>query len=365
MSSDNTNTNANADLKVKKPALSGKFSKFMVFSHWFIDRLALAGTIDETATSAARDSINLFATPEEQNQLFELFFAQLKDSTKSMKALIKLHNKPPKAKKEKVVKEKADKKPRAKKGGEVVLDKQDQLVAEIVAAAQADIPTGAKKRIIKRKTNALETPPTEVAPVEVAPVEVALIAEVATVELAPVEAAPIAQPKKKSTKKSDGNDSDAETKKAEKAAEKAAKDAEKAAEKAAKDAEKAAEKAAKDAEKAAEKAAKDADKAAKAAEKSAKKAAKPTKSAKTDAKTDAKTNAKTNLPNNDNENNHNDNDDNDDNDDELHLQIFTFNGQTYLIDNLFNLYRHDSINNDNDISSIGTFDHNNQTITLF
>jgi hypothetical protein len=351
MSSDNTNANANADLKVKKPALSGKFSKFMVFGHWFIDRLALAGTIDETATSAARDSINLFAAPEEQNQLFELFFEQLKDSTKSMKALIKLHNKPPKAKKEKVVKEKADKKPRAKKGCDVVLDKQDELVAEIVAAAQADIPTGAKKRIIKRKTNAVETAPTEVA----------LIAEVATVEVAPVEAAPIAEPKKK---KSDGNDSDAETKKAEKAAEKAAKDAEKAVEKAAeklaKDAEKAVEKAAKDAEKAVEKAAKDNEKAAekaakdneKAAEKAAKKAAKPTKSPKTDAKTDAKTN----LPNNQN----------DDNDDELHLQIFTFNGQTYLIDKLFNLYLHDSINNnDNDISSIGTFDHNNQTIHLF
>ena len=317
MSADNTNTNTNADLKVKKPALSGKFSKFMVFGHWFIDRLALAGTIDETATSAARDNIHLFAQPEEQNQLFELFFAQLKDSTKSMKALIKLHNKPPKAKKEKVVKEKADKKPRAKKGGDVVLDKQDQLVAEIVAAAQADIPTGAKKRIIKRKTNTVET----------APAEVALIAEV----VAPAEVAPIAEPKKKSTKKSDGNDSDAETKKAEKAA--------------------------KDAEKAAEKAAKDAAKAAKDVEKASKKAAKPTKSTKTDAKTDAKTN------DNDNDN------DNDDNHDELHLQIFQFNAKTYLIDKLFNLYDHDSINDNdndnNDISSIGTFDHINQTIHLF
>ena len=78
MSADNINANTNTDLKVKKPALSGKFSKFMVFGYWFIDRLALAGTIDETATSAARDSINLFATPDEQNLFFELFFEQLK-----------------------------------------------------------------------------------------------------------------------------------------------------------------------------------------------------------------------------------------------------------------------------------------------
>jgi len=136
--------------KVKKITLAGKYSKFLVFGHWFIQRL----NADEAVVAAARDTLQMFLSPEEQNQMFDLFFNELKTSTAEMKALIKQHNKPPpKAKKEKKVKEPSEKKPKAKgkKATEVVTDPQDALVAEIVAAAQTEIAPGAELRTLLRK----------------------------------------------------------------------------------------------------------------------------------------------------------------------------------------------------------------------
>ena len=144
-------SNTNVETAVtKKITLAGKYNKFMVYGSWFVDRLAAAGTIDETATAAARVQLGVFDQPEKQNEMFDLFFSNIKDYTKSMKTLIKEHNKPPpKAKKEKVIKEKAEKKPKGKK--QTVSDPQDELVAEIVAAAQSEIPPGAEKRTVLRK----------------------------------------------------------------------------------------------------------------------------------------------------------------------------------------------------------------------
>jgi hypothetical protein len=140
--------NTTADAKIKKITLAGKYTKFMVFGHWFIQRL----NADETVAAAARDTLKMFASPEEQNQMFDLFFSELKTSTTEMKALVKQHNKPPpKPKKEK--KEPSEKKTKAKgkKVTDVVTDPQDALVAEIVAAAQTEIAPGAEQRVVLRK----------------------------------------------------------------------------------------------------------------------------------------------------------------------------------------------------------------------
>ena len=152
-----TNVETVATAVAKKITLAGKYSKFMVFGSWFVDRLAAAGTIDETATAAARAQICLFDQPEKQNEMFDLFFADIKDCTKSMKSLIKEHNKPPKAKKEKVIKEK---KPKAskKKPSETLSDPQDELVAEIVAAAQSDICHGDDIKSVIRKGQGAAAP---------------------------------------------------------------------------------------------------------------------------------------------------------------------------------------------------------------
>jgi len=320
---------------IKKIVLSSKFSKFLVFGHWFIDRLAISGTIDDAHIAPLRDQLNLFSDPEIQNQMFELFFEQLKDSTKSMKSIIKLHNKPVKAKKEKTI---TDKKPRVKKTTDIVLDKQEQLVADIVAAAQADIPTGEKKRIIKRKpkNDTVAQPTTEPTTEPVAaqpttqPVAQPVTAQPTTepttepvtaqpttepttepVTDKPMPPAPPTSPVVKKTKKLDPDA---------KAAEALAKKAATAL----------AKKAAKDAEVLAKKAAKDAEKASK---KTAPKTAQPLQL-------------------------------DDDNDDEIHLQSFSFDDKQYLIDSLYNLYSVESVNLEN-FSSIGTFNPNTLQITLF
>ena len=273
-------SNTNVETAVtKKITLAGKYTKFMVYGSWFVDRLAAAGTIDETATAAARVQLGVFDEPEKQNEMFDLFFANIKDSTKSMKTLIKEHNKPPpKAKKEKVVKEKAEKKPKGKK--QTVSDPQDELVAEIVAAAQSEIPPGAEKRTVLRKGEPTVPPNPLPSSEDVAVAEGAVVTEV----VEPV--------KKKVVKKAAVDDADAaEAKKAAKALEaetkKAAKIAEDEAKKAAKALEAETKKATEDPEtkKAAKAAEVEAKKAAKAAEDEAKKA---TKAAEVEAKKAAK-----------------------------------------------------------------------------
>jgi len=271
------NTVTNTVVADKKITLAGKYTKFLVCGYWSIDRLLAAGIIDEATADTARVELCLFAGPEKQNEMFDLFFAGLKDSTKSMKALIKEHNKPPpKAKKEKVIKEK---KPKGSKKL-TVCDPQDELVAEIVAAAQTEISPGAEKRTVVRKGEPTVPPFPLPSSEDVAVAQDAVVTE--TVE--PVKkkvvkkGAPAVPPNPLPLTVVD----DAEAKKATKAAEDEAKKAAKAAEDEAKKAAKALEaetkKAAKVAEDEAKKVAKAAEdedkKATKAAEVEAKKAAK-------------------------------------------------------------------------------------------
>jgi len=154
--------------KANKPKkLSGKYEKFLVFGYWFVEQLKQKNiAVDETVL---HQQLTMFSSVEEQTQYFEAFFEQIKTSTKSMKAVIKEHNKPP-AKAKKTKKEPTDKPPaakktngRKKKNAEVINDKQDELVAELVAAAQTEevheLPVDDKpKRKYSRKP---KTKPTE------------------------------------------------------------------------------------------------------------------------------------------------------------------------------------------------------------
>jgi hypothetical protein len=280
--------------KVKTPTLSGKYIKFLVFGHWFVDRLAVTRAIDEATTEAVREQLELFAGVAKQTEMFDLFFAELKDSTKSMKALIKRHNTPPKEKKTRVKAgtdgvETEKKRGRKKKVTEVVHDKQDDLVAEIVAATQdaggapprtppADVESSAttpQEEGGVRDSDAIATAKKKYVRKSEKKVAEPVIEQIAepVVVVAPVEPL-VAEPvKKKVVKKTD----------AEKLAEKTAKDAEKLAEKTAKDAEKLAEKEKKDAEKLTKKTA---DKPAKDAKKTADKPAKSKKDKNADKNSD-------------------------------------------------------------------------------
>jgi septal ring factor EnvC (AmiA/AmiB activator) len=280
-----------------------------------------------------------------------------------MKALIRKHNAPPK--KEKKSRAKASvatdgteiekKRGRKKKATEVVHDKQDDLVAEIVAAAQGQGTDGStnpslvveqvaepqpkKKYVRKPKVVLAETDVVRaLEPELVAEQIVEQVAEQVIEQVVETET----KKKVKAVKKTDE----------EKLAEKAVKDAEKLAEKEKKDAEKLAEKAKKDAEKLAEKEKKDAEKLAEKTKKDAEKL-----SAKADKKkkTPPTSPTTTTTPANDDEN-----DENDDDDVELDVRKITCasTGISYLLDNDNNVY---DINSHN---ILGKFNLNNLSVNL-
>ena len=224
----NTQTNtvvASQEKKEKKPTLSAKYSKFLIFGYGFVKSLEAQGALSAEGVETAFAELKLMSSVEEQTQLYESLLNQSKETGKVMRKFIALRNKPPKAPRAKKSAKKsessdaagAEKKPRAKKTTRVENDSENDLVSQIVTAANN------------------------------------------------VDAAP--------TKSK-------EEKEAEKVAAKAAKEAEKVAAKAAKEAEKVAAKAAKEAEKVAAKAAKEAEKvAAKEAKAAAAKEAKEAKAA--------------------------------------------------------------------------------------
>ena len=219
----NTQTNtvvATQEKKEKKPTLSAKYSKFLVFGYGFVKSLESQGVLNAEGVETAFAELKLMSSVEEQTQLYESFLAQSKETGKVMRKFVALRNKPPKAPKAPRAKKSdaagAEKKPRAKKTSRVENDSENDLVSQIVTAAN-------------------------------------------TVDAAPAKSK--------------------EEKEAEKVAAKAAKEAEKVAAKAAKEAEKVAAKAAKEAEKVAAKeakaaAAKEAKEAKAAAAKEAKAASK-------------------------------------------------------------------------------------------
>ena len=194
--------------KANKPKkLSGKYEKFLVFGYWFVEQLKQQNiTVDE---SVLHQQLTMFSSVDEQTQYFEAFFEQLKTSTKSMKAVIKEHNKPP-AKAKKTKKEPTDKPAAAKKSNgrkkktaEVINDKQEELVAELVAAAQTEeVPVEnddkpKRKYSRKPKAKAVEEPTTE--PLPEPTLEAA--AEVLETVIEAIKEPLADKPKKKTTKK--------------------------------------------------------------------------------------------------------------------------------------------------------------------
>jgi hypothetical protein len=195
--------------KATKPKkLSAKYEKFLVFGYWFVEQLKQQNI--EVDESVLHQQLTMFSSVDEQTQYFEAFFEQLKTSTKSMKAIVKEHNKPP-AKAKKTKKEPADKPTAAKKSNgrkkktaEVINDKQEELVAELVAAAQTEelpvVNDDKPKPKYSRKPKA--KPVTEETTQEPIAVEPEAAAEVVLETVIEAIKEPLAdKPKKKTTKK--------------------------------------------------------------------------------------------------------------------------------------------------------------------
>lgn len=165
MSAQNTNNVAPAvaEKKARKPTLSGKYSKFMVFGYSLVQSLRANDTLNDEGLEAAYSQLKLFESVESQTEFYEQILGQIKETGKLMRKFITQRNNPPKAPKEKKprkprakkeeakvevqegevppvaeAKEKKARKPRAKKTTNVVQDTQNDVIGDIVAAANAD-----------------------------------------------------------------------------------------------------------------------------------------------------------------------------------------------------------------------------------
>ena len=136
--------------KEKKPSLSAKHSKFLVFGYWLTQQLLHKQLLSDS--QSALELLTLFSDVSAQTTYFQTFLDELKSSTKDKKSAIQAHNKPPPQSKAKPAKSDnvESKRGRKKKDVVVVHDKQDELVAELVAAANEQTIL---EPVLKRKYN--------------------------------------------------------------------------------------------------------------------------------------------------------------------------------------------------------------------
>ena len=143
--------------KARKPSLSAKYSKFMVFGYNFVQSLRASDILNDEDLENAYAQLKMFDTVDTQSEFYEQFLSQSGESGKVMRKFIAQRNKPPKAPRKprakktattttttepadatETAKDKKPRKPRTKKTTEVVQDTQNDIISELVAAANAD-----------------------------------------------------------------------------------------------------------------------------------------------------------------------------------------------------------------------------------
>ena len=124
--------------KTKNSVLSAKYDKFRVFGYWFLNAMKNKEVINDDMYTTLVSHLRVYDTVETQSEFYEDFLSSLKNNSIELKKEIRVHNKPKKEKKEKVVDPDAPKKKRGRKK-KVVEDEtsaEEKAVAERVAAAQ-------------------------------------------------------------------------------------------------------------------------------------------------------------------------------------------------------------------------------------
>ena len=190
MSNQDTTTtldNVQVEVKVKStrpPFLTGKYSKILLFGFQFIEQLKTHNLLSDI--DASYQLLSLFSSVEDQTEYFDNFFLNIKSSTKEMKLVLKNKlnaNKPVKATKGKnttisnvvvsndVILTDANasekKRGRKKKDNAVVHDKQDQIVIDLIAAANNPDLINPSSVIVPATTTAeTTTTPTTTTPAE-------------------------------------------------------------------------------------------------------------------------------------------------------------------------------------------------------
>jgi hypothetical protein len=129
---------------VRKPTLSAKYSKFLVANYNMIQMLSAKELLSDEAVETAYVEIKLFASIEDQTAFYEASIEGSKATSKTMKKFVTQRLKPPKAPRAKKAKKEVDpnaqpkaKKPRTKKETKVAKDTDQDIVAQLVEAANA------------------------------------------------------------------------------------------------------------------------------------------------------------------------------------------------------------------------------------
>lgn len=148
----NNNTAVENIVKEKKPTLSGKYSKFMIFGYSFVQSLHAEGVLTDEGLETAYSQLKMFDSVDSQTDFYEQILEQSKASGVVMRKLIRQRNAPPKAPKEKKAR-----KPRAKKTEE----KKEEVAATPNASNAKDVaaPKKASKPRAKKADEKKEEPP--------------------------------------------------------------------------------------------------------------------------------------------------------------------------------------------------------------
>ena len=128
----------------RKPTLSAKYSKFLVGNYNMIQMLSAKDLLTDEAVETAYSEIKLFDNIEDQTAFYEASIEGSKATSKAMKKMVSQRLKPPKAPRAKKAKKEVDpnaqpkvKKPRTKKETKVAKDTEQDVVAQLVEAANA------------------------------------------------------------------------------------------------------------------------------------------------------------------------------------------------------------------------------------
>ena len=182
--------------KTKKPVLPAKLGKFLVFGYAFVCDLQASGALTEDLVERAYDLLRVFASVEEQTLYYQNFLDQSTATAKVLRKFVAVRSKPPKPLKNKknTAADGADgaatpraSKPRAKKSVRVVSDAANDLIGQIVAAANSDLPldttvTEGTGTEVKAKKPRAPRKPKAVVPVAADPIPLAQSATAAEEE---------------------------------------------------------------------------------------------------------------------------------------------------------------------------------------
>ena len=136
----------------RKPTLNGKYSKMMTMAYQLCQHLREQNVIvDDAGFESSLAAVQMWGSIEEQSTFYERLIGASGESGKSMRRVIALHHKPVKQSKPRAKKEVGEKKVREKKAERpstpVLVESENGVVAEPVAAAKKAAKPRAPKKV--------------------------------------------------------------------------------------------------------------------------------------------------------------------------------------------------------------------------